>query len=86
MKVFRHLSEAGLSTKWINDEMDAVAKQRKTAQRPEHNPFTVYHLQVMRLIKGYKHALHIFIIGRLCNSGMWPCDKLVGIHHRIQNR
>ena len=44
-QVLRHLSEAGLTRKWVDDRMDAVAKLSKTHRRSEVNPLTPRHLQ-----------------------------------------
>ena len=50
LQILRHLSEAGLTKKWVDDRMDAVAKVAGTSQRSEVNPLTVDHFQVMKMI------------------------------------
>jgi hypothetical protein len=46
--IIKRLEESGLTRKWFTNAMDKVGKSRKSAQKPEHSPFTFSQLQVIR--------------------------------------
>ena len=79
IQVIQRFFEAGLTRKWLNDEMDAVHILAKTLSRPELEPFSIDQLQVWLNKSSLGHLIWIHLKGGFYILALGLMASLVSI-------